>query len=293
MGERRDEPNGLGFMVVADRYGNDILSANPHQRAQRTVPVVEAQRGLVVECRTSGFCGEVIRVEKDIEGLTVELEDRHGKRRVFPMKPGAFLIDGNATTLVRPAGAVPAPAPKWSSSGSVYVQRAPARVARASRIWVEGTHDAELVEKIWGHDLRLEGVVVEPLHGADHLLAALNVFGPEDQRRVGVLLDHLVPNSKESRIADAALATFEPFVAVVGHPYVDVWQAVKPAAVGVAAWPVIPMGVPWKQGVIDALGWKLSERDAWQRILGCVNSYADLEPSMLGRVEELIDFVTA
>ena len=29
-----------------------------------------------------------------------------------------------------------------------------ARVARASRIFVEGRHDAELVEKVWGDDLR-------------------------------------------------------------------------------------------------------------------------------------------
>ena len=32
---------------------------------------------------------------------------------------------------------------------------------------------------------------------------------------------------------------------------------------------------------------------AWKRILGAVNSFADLEPELLGRVEELIDFVTA
>ncbi len=32
---------------------------------------------------------------------------------------------------------------------------------------------------------------------------------------------------------------------------------------------------------------------AWQRILAQVSSYADCEPALLGRVEELIDFVTA
>ena len=32
---------------------------------------------------------------------------------------------------------------------------------------------------------------------------------------------------------------------------------------------------------------------AWQQILGRVTSYADCEPALLGRVEELIDFVTA
>ena len=32
--------------------------------------------------------------------------------------------------------------------------------------------------------------------------------------------------------------------------------------------------------------------NSWRRILRAVNSYADLEPELLGRVEELIDFVT-
>ena len=31
----------------------------------------------------------------------------------------------------------------------------------------------------------------------------------------------------------------------------------------------------------------------WRRILGAANSYTDLEPALLGRIEELIDFVTA
>ena len=30
----------------------------------------------------------------------------------------------------------------------------------------------------------------------------------------------------------------------------------------------------------------------WKRILGTVRTYRDLEPALLGRVEELIDFVT-
>jgi len=31
----------------------------------------------------------------------------------------------------------------------------------------------------------------------------------------------------------------------------------------------------------------------WRRVLSAAASYADLEPVLLGRVEELIDFVTA
>ena len=80
---------------------------------------------------------------------------------------------------------------------------ATARVARASRIYVEGIHDAELVEHVWGDDLRIEGVVVEYLGGVDDLADHLRDFGPGPQRRVGVLVDHLVPGSKESLIAQA------------------------------------------------------------------------------------------
>ena len=53
----------------------------------------------------------------------------------------------------------------------------------------------------------------------------------------------------------------------------------------------------WKRGVCAALGWPHAEQAdiarAWQRILGSVRSYTDLEPSLLARVEQLIDFVTA
>ena len=82
-------------------------------------------------------------------------------------------------------------------------------------------------------------------------------------------------------------------VLVVGHPYIDVWAAVKPSALGIGGWPRIPPGQPWKEGVLQALGWPPDTAGAWQRILRAVTSFADLEPEFLGRVEELIDFVTA
>lgn len=164
-----------------------------------------------------------------------------------------------------------------------------ARTARESRIYVEGAHDAELVEKVWGHDLRVEGVAVEFLEGVDDLPSVVAEFSPGPGRRLGVLVDHLVPGSKESRIAERVRGSD---VLVVGHPYVDVWQAVRPRAVGIGAWPEVPRGLPWKEGVVDALGWRMETGEAWRRILGSVRGYGDLEPSLLGRVEELIDFVT-
>jgi hypothetical protein len=164
-------------------------------------------------------------------------------------------------------------------------------VARASRIYVEGKHDAELVEKVWGDDLRDVGVVVEFLNGIDELPAIVAEFAPEDGRRLGVLVDHLVTGSKETRIAAQVTS---PHVLVVGHPFVDVWAAVKPALLGIGdRWPDIPRGVPWKEGVLAAIGWPPDTAAAWRRILSRVQSYIDLEPAFLGRVEELIDFVTA
>jgi hypothetical protein len=187
--------------------------------------------------------------------------------------------------------------PTRTASGSVAVPGTKARVARASRIFVEGRHDAELVEKVWGDDLRVEGVVVEYLEGVDDLAEHLRDFRPTAERRVGVLVDHLVPGSKESRIAaSVAKSPVGRHVLIVGHPFVDIWQAVKPDRLGLSAWPRIPRNVEWKKGVCQQLGWPHRDQAdiarAWKHILGKVASFADLEPALLGRVEELIDFVS-
>lgn len=276
--------------MIDDRYGTDVLAGFSRQRGPTALPQVEAVGGLVIEETETGFCGAVVR----LEGRRVELEDYFGKVRTFPLGRG-FLWEGKPVELVQPKVA---PAARMrSASGSVAVTDHQARVARASRIFVEGRHDAELVEKVWGHDLRVEGVVVEYLEGVDDLAAIVTEFAPGPGRRVGVLVDHLVAGSKESRIADAvAKGPFGSQVLVVGHPFVDVWQAVKPARLGRESWPVIPRGIEWKHGICEALGWPHSDQAdiaaAWQRILAAVRTYADLEPVLLGRVEELIDFVT-
>jgi hypothetical protein len=280
--------------VHSRRYDEDPLAGASRQRSRPVVPKVPAENGLVVEDVPTGFCGAVTRVEKMPLGVVVELEDRHGKRRSFPLGAG-FHLDGRPVELVRPAPAATAPpAPARTASGSVAVRRAPARVAAASRIYVEGRHDAELVERVWGDDLRVEGVVVEYLGGIDDLPAIVADFAPGPGRRLGVLVDHLVAGSKEDRIARAVMSSAASrHVLVVGHPFVDVWQAVRPSSVGISAWPDGPRGRPWKDGVVAALGWDVPTHEAWRRILASVDDYTDLEPALLGRVEELIDFVTA
>lgn len=283
---------------VTDRYGPDVLAAaSPRTHRRPTSQPVAAERGLVVEEVTTGWVGAVVRVEKSGGEHVVVLEDRKGKTRTFRLGPG-FWVDGKPVELTAPKTAPAQTGPRRTASGSLAAADQRARVAIGSRIWVEGKHDAELVEKVWGDDLRAEGVVVELLDGVDNLVDALRDFRPGPGKKVGVLVDHLVPRSKEQRIADEAMRSVPAgTLLVLGHPYVDVWQAVRPARVGLEAWPTIERGTEWKRGILRELGWPADDQAdvarAWQRILRSVRSYADLEPSLLGRVEELIDFVTA
>jgi hypothetical protein len=285
---------------VTDRYGTDVLSTDWRAPKRGRAQDLEAVTGLVVEDVDTGWVGAVVRVEKAGGMQVVHLEDRRGKTRGFPLGPG-FLVEGRPVVLTVPTAerrAQVASAQKAASrtaSGSVRVTGQRARVASGSRIWVEGRHDAELVEKVWGDDLRVEGVVVEMLDGVDDLAALIRQFAPTADRRLGVLVDHLVPGTKESRIvADAERVS--PHVRILGHPYVDVWQSVKPARLGLDAWPVIERGRSWKHGVLAGLGWPHETQAdvglGWKKILSTVRSYSDLEPTLLASVEELIDFVT-
>jgi len=274
-----------------DRYGSDVLGAGWRERGAKVVVDVAADRDLVVEVAMDGFCGAVTR----LEGGQVELEDFRGRRRLFPLGAG-FMIDGEPVRLVHPARSSAPPA-RRTASGSFALDESRARTALPSRILVEGRHDAELVEKVWGDDLRAEGVVVEYLQGVDLLEQLLAEAPPRRDRRYGVLVDHLVPGSKETRIVEQILrGPHGAHLRIVGHPFIDVWQCVTPAALRIRAWPQIPRGTDWKTGICHAFGWPAeSQADiahAWKRILSRVTSYRDLEPSLLGRVEELIDFVT-
>ena len=255
------------------------------RQPRRVIPDVTIEAGLVVEDGDGRFCGAVAQWSP----RSVVLEDRSGRRREFPLTKAGFLLDGKPVTLVAPAASTPRTPRARTASGSFALADARARTARASRIWVEGVHDAALLERIWGADLRVEGVVVEPMDGVDDLPALVTQFAPTVTRRVGVLVDHLVPGSKESRIA---ASVHSPHVLINGHPYVDIWQAVKPSALGISGWPTVPRTVQWKDGVAAALGFS-EPRELWRRVLGSVDSFADVEVPLLRAVEELIDFVTA
>lgn len=288
-------------------YGTNIFEFDPHRdgpgaRRPRSVEV-PIEYGMVLEDISSGWVGAVTRVEKSGGVHLVELEDRRGRKRSFPLG-GGFWLEGKPIIALPPKAA---PAPKapalttpggraLTNSGSIAPEKRVARVARQSRIWVEGRHDAELIQHVWGEDLADVGVAVQLLEGVDHLEEILEVFGPTKTVRAGVLVDHLVPGSKESRIAEAVSTRWKDAVLVVGHPFVDIWQAVKPQRLGLQAWPDVPRGIDIKHGTLEYLGWPhASQADiaqGWKRILSTVRNYKDLEPALLGRVEELIDFVT-
>ncbi len=259
-----DEPKRKRFPVVGVVYGSPITHVPSH---------------------TNGT------VEK-LANAMLQLRDAGGRVHTFTIAPGEFVVDGVACEPVM-GSAAPAASRTISASGSVAVAHE-ARVARASRILVEGVHDAELLEKIWGDDLRHEGIVVERLDGMDDLAAVVRAFRPRPNRRLGVLLDHLVDGSKESRVA----ATIDdPNVLIAGTPYVDVWEAVRPSVAGAAGfegpWPDVPMGELWKEGVLARIGRGGEHPGAfWKQLLAGVTTYADLFPPLVGAVEQLIDFVS-
>ncbi len=247
-------------------------------------PELEAVPGLELVHTGSGKRGKISGFN---QGDKVALTDESGQRHIFRAHDGAFTHKGRRVALRTP---VPKPqARQFTASGSVAAPARAARTARASRIWVEGIHDAELLEKVWGDDLREVGIVVEPLHGADDLVAAVKEFRPGPRRRLGVLLDHVVEGSKESRIAGSVN---DENVLICGHPYVDIWQAIQPRAVGLVRWPDVPHGTPWKDGVLHALDISATSGEFWGKVLRAVDTYADLETPLVNSVERLIDFVS-
>ncbi|MGA4508515.1 DUF3097 domain-containing protein [Propionibacteriaceae bacterium G1746] len=276
-----------------NRYSGDVLKQGWRNEGRPTSRDVPLEKGLVVEDPSSGFVGAVIGWENGI----VVLEDRRGTKRSFPVGPG-FWIEGKPVALRIPLRQGTNKVTYTASGSRADVTPAQPKVALPSRIYVEGRHDAELVEKVWGDDLRHVGVVVEFMGGIDDLPAIVHEFAPAPGRRLGVLVDHLVPGSKESRIAaEVAKAGYRDLVMVTGHDYIDVWHAVKPAVIGLKKWPEVPRDVDFKKGTLAALKQPHDDQKDiatfWRALLGRVKSYRDLDGRFVTEVEKLIDFVTA
>lgn len=261
---------------VLDPRNDPIAAGPPARRVSDTDDVVH---------RATGARGTVDKWHRD----WVSLRLRSGSTRRVTNLEGGFSVAGETITLTGVdrtprAGSTPG----RTASGSIVAPQGPAKVARASRLWVEGDHDARLLERVWGDDLREAAIVVEPQGGIDDLEAAVARFAPGPQARLAVLVDHLIPGTKEWHITETQRSAASPWVTVVGHPFVDVWACVRPRAVGIQAWPDVPKGEDWKTGVCRRLGWG-APHDGWRRILASVNGYSDLDPSLVGAVESALD----
>jgi len=254
-----------------------------HER--RAIPEIVGEVGLLVEVASADFTGTLV----GITAKDVTLRDRRGRTRQFARTPGAFIVDDRRVTLLfAPADReVATPTVQVTASGSTAVTQ-DARVARPSRIFVEGIHDAQLLEQVWGDDFRTAGVVVEPLHGADDLARHVAAFAPSATRRLAVLLDHLTVGTKEFRLKQAI---DNPHVLIVGHRFVDIFAAVKPERLGLEAWPDVPRGEDYKTGLATRLGY--ADATALFRAVAAVaQNWTDFDQSLIRSVEEALDFVT-
>ncbi len=291
---------GIFLLLMATTHQSSPRWAQPgiltgdidgsRRRHPSSYPEVNATKGLEVIHNGSGQRGTVVAIRRD--AVTLRLPNGGSVTRRFT--PGGFRLDGRNISLVMARPKPLLATVVTTASGSIAEAASPggasrAKVAKASRIWVEGRHDAELIEKVWGDDLRHVGIVVEPMHGMDDLGAAVSDFGPAPHRRLGLLLDHLVDGTKESRMAQGIR---QANVLVLGHPFVDVWEAVKPSVAGIDAWPAVPMEQDWKTGVCAALGFEEHSGRFWTLLLERVSSFTDLDVSLINSVERLIDFVT-
>ena len=262
---------------------SDPLDPNAPRR-KRDYPVVVARRGVVLEDRTTGVVGALVSFAPP----RLVLRDRYGKDHTVRYADGSVRADidnkGVPCKLVlpktEPEGRRSPPADR--SMQAMFPPESPAPAESGSRHPRRRTHREGL-----GRRLARRGVVVEQLEGADDLAERVRGFRPGDRRRLGILLDHLVDGSKESRIA---AEIDDRNVRITGHPYVDIWQAVKPSVIGIDHWPEVPKGQPWKEGVITPRDHG-DPASFWKHVLGKVTSWKDLETPLLGAVEELIDFV--
>lgn len=268
--------------ILADRSVGGVGGARRLADSYRQLP---ATPDIVLLHRSTGIRGKLAK----FTGQIAVLRDARGGLHTFENHPGSFAYQGETVVLVRPARPTGSDgsATKISAAGAVVAVEATARVAQASRFWVEGDHDARFMERVWGDELREYGIVVEPMRGIDDLVSAVAEFDPRADRRLAILVDHLVPGSKETRIAEKIS---DPNVLIVGHPFVDIWQCVRPRSMGIEAWPEVPKGEEWKAGICKRLGWG-STTDGWRRVISAVNSYADLEPQLVGAVETALDML--
>ena len=105
------------------------------------------------------------------------------------------------------------------------------------------------------------------MRALDDLAGAIREFAPGPGLRLGILVDHLIEGTKEQRIVEEALAVpgAAGHVKIVGHPFIDIWQAVKPSVLGLKAWPQVPRGEDFSPALTPTLTWIRRCSARWNR----------------------------
>ena len=224
------------------------------RRAGARSPRSRPSTGLVVECADSGWCGAVVGTDKGADGWAVVLEDRHGVRRPFALRPAAFLLDGEVVTLVRPAVAAPTgPRPhrvRARSPSPTSAPSSPGARGSGSRACTTPSSSRRSGATTCGSRASSSSRCTAPT-----TCSRSSATSPPARAGASACCSTTwCPGSKETRIADEVRRAYGRHVTVLGHPYVDVWQAIRPQVLGIEAWPVVPKGRPWKEGVLAALG---------------------------------------
>ena len=222
--------------------------ARPEARPRRRGA---AELGAVVEEVTTDWCGEIVAVDRDLHTLT--LEDRRGKRRTFPLGPG-FLLEGRPVILAAPVrGGGPGEADAYGvrlgrrprrqgpgRPGQPDLRRGPAR-RRAGREGL-GRRPADRG--------RGRGV---PRRRRRPRPTTCATSGPAPSAGSACSSTTWCAGSKESRIAQRiAKSPVGKHVLIVGHPFIDIWAAVKPERLGLQRWPDVPAQHRVEEGRLPA-----------------------------------------
>ena len=163
-----------------------------------------------------------------------------------------FLVDGAAVQLVRPAVAGARRGPRVRRPA-----RSPSRPAGAGRARRAGSTSRASTTP--SSSRRSGATTCASRASWSSTWAASTTCRPwsatSAPRRTAGSACWSTTSSRAARSRGSRPRCGPPHVRVLGHPYVDVWQAVRPAALGIAAWPEVPRGTPWKEGVCAGLGW--------------------------------------
>ena len=300
---RRARPSDGGALALADAFPRPLRLRRPGHRLARPRARPRRRdrrptRGW--SSRRSPPTGAARSSPSSATSARVTLEDRRGKRRTFPLGPG-FLLEGRPVILVAPVRAAgpagahadgvrarspcPAPRPGWPGPAGSSSR------AGTTPSWSRRSGATTCGSRAWSWSTS---------SGVDDLAEHLRDFRPgpgapgrRARRPPRAGLQGEPDRRRRSRKSPGRQARADR------RPPVHRHLAGGEARAGSASrrWPTVPRDIEWKKGVCQQLGWPHRDQAdiarAWKHILGGVRVLRTTSsPRLLGRVEELIDFVT-